>query len=262
MKGMFEKYYNTAGYTLIILIIILFRTISFADTITVGTGGWMPYFATTGNEPPGYTIEMVRTILNKAGHSLTIKNIPYIRAMKMLYEGSLNLIIGSRIDELDPEKVAIVSEEIGINVFVFYVKRENKWQYEDVRSLRNMKLGLVIGETYPGLESYIAENRNMIQFIASDDAYERNLKKLVAGRVDVITDNENVIDYYASMNGVTAEIRKAGYLTKPEKLFAAFSRKHPRSDEYSKLLSEGISKMRESGDLQNLLSRYGLKDWK
>lgn len=208
MKGMFGKCYKTAGYTLVILTVILFRTTSFADTVTVSTGGWMPYFAPTGNEPPGYTIEMVGTVLNKAGHSLKIRDIPYIRAMKMLYEGRLDLIIGPRMNELDPEKAVVVSEEIGVNVFVFYVRKENKWQYEGVSSLRNVKLGLVIGETYPGLESHIAENRKMIQFIAGDDAYERNLKKLVAGRVDVIVDNENVTDYYASVSGVTAEIRK------------------------------------------------------
>jgi len=101
-----------------------------------------------------------------------------------------------------------------------------------------------------------------VQALGGDKPLERNIKKLVAGRVTVVIEASPVFMYYATKLGVQDKVRFAGTAVEPQKAYIAFSPKHPKSKEYAKMLSDGIDAMRKSGELKKILEKYGLKDWK
>ncbi len=246
--------------------IFSFSATGFADSITTGTGNWMPYFAPAGNKPAGFFIDIANTILSEAGHTMIVFDIPYVRTYSLLYEGRIDMLLGPAKREIESiDKVVIASEEISIHIFAFFTLKGNIWKYEGVQSLSKVCLGATIGERYPGLESYFVShqnNLNKIQLIGGTTAYERNLKKLVTGRVDVILDNKKVIKYFAHKFGFSDQIQFVGNLGEPEKLYAIFTKKNPKAKEYSLMFTEGIRRLRKSGKLKALLDVYGLEDWK
>ena len=96
-----------------------------------------------------------------------------------------------------------------------------------------------------------------------------NIKKLLKGRIDTIPEDKAVFVNMAHKMGVLDQIEEAGadpILNKDDfeslKIYLAFSPKNPNSKDYAKLLSEGIKEMRSSGELQKILAKYGLNDWK
>lgn len=57
-------------------------------------------------------------------------------------------------------------------------------------------------------------------------------------------------------------IQAKGVAVKPEKACIAFSPALPQSEKYAEILSAGIAELRKSGELKQILSKYGLEDWK
>jgi polar amino acid transport system substrate-binding protein len=56
--------------------------------------------------------------------------------------------------------------------------------------------------------------------------------------------------------------RSAGTFGAPSKIYIAFSPANHKSKEYARILSEGIVSLRASGELKEILGKYGLDDWK
>ena len=68
---------------------------------------------------------------------------------------------------------------------------------------------------------------------------------------------------------ILGQIRDAGFdpvydkeSYEKAKIYLAFSPKNPKSKSYARLISKGIIEMRASGDLQKILDKYGMRDWK
>lgn len=102
----------------------------------------------------------------------------------------------------------------------------------------------------------------MIQVMTGNQPLRRNVMKLLNKRIDAIVDNEAVILNIAREMGVSDQIRLAGYGSEPAYIYIAFSPVLPNSQRYAKLLSDGIVQLRNNSQLNKILFRYGLKDWK
>ncbi len=241
-----------------------FPALASADSLVFATGAWMPYFNKVGHQPSGYVTELLTKIMLESGHSIIPVNFPFQRAIQGIYDGRVDVLAGVREDDIDFQKVIPANEEVGSNVYAFFVRKGSSWMYTGSQSLSNIRLGLISGEVYPGLELYLSspEAKQYAQYLSGDDGFDRNIKKLIAGRVDAILDNENAINYFSHEFKNGSYLENAGYLNEPEKLYIVFSKKNPHAEEYARLFSEGIKKMRANGQLASILSRYGVEDWK
>jgi len=254
-------------YKLIIIIIITLCYTGFskvnADIIKTSTGDWLPYIGNTDN-PKGYVIEITEKIFKQAGHEVIVIDIPYIRALSAIESGKLDLLSCATQEDISSSKVIFADEDVGICCKSFFTLKENSWKYSGVNSLDKIKvLGLVKGEVYSEIMEFIKKSENSkIYYLHGSDAYIRLIKMLITGRVDVIVDNSPVIFYNSSRLGISDKIKIAGTFDKKHKLKQAFSIKNPMAEKYSKIFSEGLRKLRQSGELNKILAKYGLQDWK
>ena len=85
---------------------------------------------------------------------------------------------------------------------------------------------------------------------------------MMTGRIGAVVDNEAVIKYVADRMGITDEIECAGHGRETSYIYIAFSPANPNAERYSDILSKGIVRLRENGELLKILSKYGLSDWK
>ena len=65
-----------------------------------------------------------------------------------------------------------------------------------------------------------------------------------------------------SSNRVGAERVREAVCVDELMLYIAFSPQLPKAKEYARILSEGMNELRASGELQAILSQYGLTDWR
>lgn len=247
------------------LVYLLVLTVSLikADDIVIAADDWCPINCEPNTQKPGYMVEIAQTIFKKAGHNIIYKIIPWTRAKKLTKVGRINGIIGSSYETKNG--FIFPKNELGSVDIGFFTKKQNNWRYENLSSLSNVTLGVVEGYSYgTKLDTYLKENHKNknIQTISGADVLKRGIKKLKENRVDTIVEAVPIFLYTTSTLGIQDKFRLAGVSGKPDKIYIAFSPKIEKSKEYAQILSDGIAKLRKSGELKKILAKYNLEDWR
>ena len=81
------------------------------------------------------------------------------------------------------------------------------------------------------------------------------------GRVTAILIDRDVFAHYAFMNGLNDDFVEIGEIN-ADPIYIAFAPDAPNSEKYAAILTEGMKQLRASGELDTVLGRYGLVDWK
>ena len=249
---------------IVFLTMIVLSNISKAETISLVADEWPPFNGVSNSENEGFIVDVARAVFEKNGMRVTYETISWKRAIEMVREGHRNGLIGaSRTDAPD---FVFPSEEFSRNYIAFYVRADSQWRYRDQSDIEAVSVGVIAGYDYRRwLLDYIQinqDNLDKVQIITGQNPLQRNLMKLIDGRIDAIVDNEAVIINVARKMGLTNQITLAGYGTEPSSIYIAFSPKLKRSKDYAEILSQGIMKLRASGELKRILIKYGLNDWK
>jgi len=249
-----------------IVCMLLSGTLTYAETLTFADRPICPYVcadAETGElaEQPGFLYEIMQAVFEPKGYTLKVVILPLSRAIQQVREGKFTGILGSSKD-ISPDFI-FPDQPQAITQFCLYVKAGNSWRYEGIPSLSGMRLGGMIGLHFGVLQEYVDQYRksDVVQLVGGEDAKEKNVKKLLAGRIDVLYDEASSLAYFLKQQGWEDRVQQADCIMKIIG-YTAFSPALPQSKEYARLLSEGMEKLRESGQLQTILSKYGLKDWK
>lgn len=243
-------------------VIFMFSTISSADTISIRADSWFPMNGVPNSAKPGYMIEIATQIFADAGHTVDYRTMPWERAIISVREGQFDCVVGAYAE--DAPDFLYPTESWGMDEGVFYVKKGDDWQYTGLESLRNLKLGLIGGYAYDeAFDKFIEENNTgNFQLLYGDNALEQNIKKILAGRLTATVESPLVMQAKLTEMGLLGEIVNAGNLGEPSAIYIACSPAKSSSKDLIKLVDEGTSRLRKSGELQQILDKYGLKDWK
>ena len=257
-------------YFMVLAVLILFPATAFPDTILLKSDTWCPYNCALDAKLPGYTIEIAKRIFEKAGHKLKYEIVPWSRALKLVKEDDITAIVGVTRDE-GPELI-FPDQELGISDLHFFKRKGFDWTFKGVDSLKNVRVGIMGDYEYgAGLDEYFEKNRNTkkVQIIKAKEPLVLNIRKLLRDRIDVIPEDKAVFIYTASSMEVLDKVEDAGVdpINSKEgleesRLYIAFSPKNPKSKQYAKLITDGIEQMRVSGELKEILAKYGLTDWR
>jgi polar amino acid transport system substrate-binding protein len=243
-------------------LLLLLASVAQAATISIVADEWCPYNCTPGSDQPGYMIEIAQKVLGEAGHAIDYRTMPWSRAIEEARRGKFDAIVGAA--QGDAPDFVFPSVKLGVSSNVLMVKTGSPWRYTDMGSLATVSLGTIRDYSYGDeLDAYIGEHEKdpkRVQIASGDNALETNFKKLDAGRIDVLVEDRNVVEYHLAGSGQAAGFSAAGDLGEDD-LYIAFSPATPGAAEYAKLIAEGVRRLRASGELAAILARYGLKDW-
>lgn len=234
-----------------------------ADTLTIVADEWCPYNCEPGSDKPGFMIEIAQKVLGEAGHSIEYSNMPWSRAIEESRRGKFSAIVGAARD--DAPDFIYPSEPLGISGSVFAVKKGASWKYAGIDSLASASVGVIqdysYSEDFDAYSEANAKDSKKIQIATGESALSTNIRKLEAGRIDALLEDKAVLEYQLAQENKMGSFDYAGGLEEAE-VFIAFSPANPASKEYARLLGEGVARLRASGELAEILARYGLKDWK
>lgn len=236
-----------------------------ADTITLVADPWCPHNCEPGTDKPGYAIDIAKTVFEKAGHTVDYKVLPWTRALADTRAGKFDGAVGA--GSTDGEGLVLPKEPIGQSQNGAYVKTSSAFAFAGIKSLEPVVTGVVLDYTYPGsFGEYVtanAKNAKRIVASAGNNALEQNLRRMIAGRgIDVVVDDVSVVGFNLKELNLAGEVKLAGTIDEADPIYIGFAGGKATSKAYADLLDAGIADLRKSGKLQEILGKYGVKDWK
>lgn len=232
-----------------------------ADTIVLKSDLWCPYNCEPDSELPGYMIEVAQEALGTFGHTVVYEKLNWLRSVEKARNGEIDGVIGA----VEEEVVGFVlGPPLGPLVDGIVTRVGEELDLSKAEPLDGLTLGGINGYEYVGaLGEYIAKNRDdhtMVQFVSGDNALEMNLQKLISGRIDVMAEDYQVILYRLRAGDLSDKVAVV-HNDEPDPGYIAFSPKNPNSELYAKQLDEGLDRLRTSGRLAEIMTKYALPVW-
>ena len=234
-----------------------------AETIILAADTWCPYNCEAGSDKPGILVEIARSVLGSAGYTVDYRVLPWSRSLSEVRRNRVQGVIGAVRSEA-PDLVygshPAVLDDTG-----FAVKKGLGFRYQGPNSLDPYSIAVIADYNYDSgeIDAYLKRNsgsKGRIQFNTGDDVGIANVRKLMAGRVDIVIDSATVLTYIVHKLGLEDQIEIIP-LGHPNEIFIAFSPANPHAADWAALLSTGLEELRRQGGMAAILARYGVTDW-
>jgi len=229
--------------------------------IRLGVTERCPYICAKNAANQGLLIDIINSIFDKTDVQVEIQYFPMNRAMRMLDNNAIDGVIG--ILQRNAPKLIYPNESIGQVRYLLYTSEQSDWLYTGLNSLQGKKLGVEVGKSYGIFDSYIqrhAKDKRII-FQSYGENSTKNLIKLFNDKyIDILLEDKNVLDFHTK--NMTASQFKEGGSIPPDNLYVGFSPRNKQAQKYAAIVTSGITQMRMSGELTEIMSTYGLSDGK
>lgn len=236
-----------------------------AEQLTFTTGDWRPYIfeenGTVGSKIPGFSVEIVNSVFANLGYDIVYETVPFLRQIQEVERGNFTALVGVYREEAP--NLIFPQEPIGMTHNCFYTKAGHTWQYESLEDLSSVTLATIRGYTYGEIDSYIeANDEKVIKLTGGEAGMMKRLTKLVdIDRVTAFVQDVAVAEYFFKIEGLKGRYQKAGCLPFIETMIG-FSPNDPRTSAFVEKFDIEIAKLRGSGELKKILTKYGIADWK
>lgn len=234
------------------------------EEVTLVADEWCPYNCQPYSRNRGFMIDIAEHIFNKHGVKVNYLILPWARAILEVRKGNYSAIVGAGRQEV-PDFI-FPDSAFGKAEHTFYVSEASalNWKFEGLNSLKKVKLGAIRGYSYGSLNrNYIArnrKNRKLVEIVSGETGLQQNIDKLLMGRIDVLIEDHSVFSYYLREHHIQNTFQIRG-VADTEEVYIAFSPRITNAWKYSELISKGIKEMRTSGELDEIMQKYGLSDW-
>lgn len=150
----------------------------------------------------------------------------------------------------------------------FWVVRESGWHFDGIDSLTRINLASLAGYSYgPQVEAYLNDpvNAHRVTELYGPTPLQNGLNMLQRGRIDALLEDEYVFRYEMRQRSEVERYRLVGRVELDPRfsdVYIAFSPALEASERHARLLGEGMARLRASGELDEILARYGVSDWR
>jgi len=239
------------------------NTVERDGVITLVADAWPPYNGGEDDELEGYMIDVAREVFGAEGYTVDYVIVPWKRALSGSLSGRYDGAVGTT--KLEGAGLVFPGQELLRSRIAFYVRQDSAWKFSGPSSLDGVSLGVARGYDYTDwLNVYIVENESRpdrIQILEGHFPLRQNIRKLLAGRIDVMAGDEGCTRYTAIREGVLDQLTMAGRDPEENWCYIAFTPAREQGAKYAEILDAGIQRLRRNGRLDAILARYGVTDW-
>lgn len=221
---------------------------------------WCPYNCKPGSKSEGILIEVAKKVFEKEGYVVRYRVESWARSIILAKEGKVNGIVGAYKSDaptfIFPDSAAVVSNDAFITLKDSSLKNLT---VKDMRLSEN-KFGVIKDYSYSDeIDKYIttvSKKKSNLHVLHGDMPVKGLITLLKKKRIDVALEDMNVWNYYLAQMGIDMdEFKKAGSIGSSG-VHIAFSPTLESSKVYAQILSKGIKKMKENGELKKIIASY------
>ncbi|APJ03896.1 substrate-binding periplasmic protein [Silvanigrella aquatica] len=259
MKSTFHNFLKNVFLSATMLLPITNALSEEQKVIQFGSDFWCPYTCDeTTSQKKGYVVDMAEEIFAK--HNIKFKYVvlPWARVLKANEKGELDAM-GAAYKEGREDKYIFPKEDFGKSLNKFYVLKDNKWNYKDPESLKNITVGLTLGYVYGGEINTINKYAKQVVPAGGESVFEKNINKVLNKQIDATIEESIVANYTLKQIKLNDKVREAGSIGKKTGIYIGFPKVLPNSEKYAKMLSDGIIELKKTGRFKQILKKYDIK---
>lgn len=232
-----------------------------ADVIRLRADQWCPFNCIPGSLAPGFMIELAREALAPFGHQIDYANLSWARSQVQVQTGEINGLIGTDDYEM-PD--LIFGPPLGQYQEALVFRTDEARPVTTPEDLQGLRLGALQGYEYNDLlQEYVTTHQSdatRVQLLSGENRINRNLRKLLNHRVDVLLGEYSVLLYALHTQALRDRVDLILLPEEASPLYIGFSPALDSSPLYAAQLSAGIRRLKHTGRYDQIMARYGLVD--
>lgn len=246
-----------------------------AKVLVVASDEWCPYVCDNANLP-GFLVEIVTEIAAKNSLKVKFALTPLARALDLTEKGKIDIVLGLTPQHVSDFQLQKSHLSFGGLYNDFYVRATDPWRFQSITDLEgalknNAVLGTINGYEYgEKIENLLKDNAAHVFSASGNSPLQKQLRMLRLGRLDILLDSRFTVQYQLSKLSQKSAQLKTSTTSDPSivyagtegifiPLFLGFS--PLLSKEYIQIFDYGLSNLRENGQLNRILAKYGVRDW-
>lgn len=164
-------------------------------TILIATLEYPPFIYAEGNEVRGPIVDKVKNIFNKLDVEVTVKILPIARGLLMVKNGDVDAYFSLKKTPDREQYLFFTNTPLIQQPFVFFVKNNSKISWNgNFDDIKKYKIGVVSKTSYGIIFDNFVKKETDIH-IDEAQSFELNVKKLIAGRIDMVINSYDVGKY-------------------------------------------------------------------
>lgn len=239
-------------YISALILLLTASNLAFAEKIRLSTLDWPPYIGEKLTSQ-GFVAEVVTKAYAQEGYDVELTYLPWARVVAMAKSGEFDGYLPEYYSE-SLKKDFLISDPYPGGPLVFFKRKGENISFNSLEDLKPYTIGVVRG--YVNTEEF--DNASYLKKDAVRDDLT-NIKKLVAGRIDLM-----VADKFVGYHIIDTKFPKAkGKLDIIEKvleekdLYLCISKKTPGASKKIEAFNKGLEKIKTSGKLKEVLAKHG-----
>lgn len=248
---------NTMKKTIFLPFLIFVTMTAFslsAQELKFSTLDWEPYIG-QNLDGQGFVAEIVKTAFQRGGyHKIKLIFYPWARTIRVSQKGKVDGYLPEYYDQSIEEHHYFSEPFPGGPLVFFKLKSRSEISYNSLQDLKPYTIGVVRG--YVNTKEF-----DDADFLKKEEVtYDLlNLKKLLAGRIDLI-----VIDKYVGLHLLNTKLpdkkQKIDIINPPlgiNDLYVCFSKKNKNARKLRDAFNSGLKKIKNDGTLLRILKKRG-----
>lgn len=238
-------------FLLVLIMVVFFHGSACADSFRVVTESWPPYVFRSEGRVLGFDYEVTKSVLESLGHQLTIEFFPWRRCVEMVRHGEADALLDVGRNDDRERFLLFPAEPLSMSETVVFFSAENPFVFNEMEDLAGKTVGTQMGYSY----SKEFEQADYFRKEPVSDI-SLNIRKLLAGRIDLFVANRNYGLYTAREMGRLKEIHSSAKAISGGAVYLGFSRKKISSDKVMQF-SEQLLRYKKTKECRDILRRYG-----
>lgn len=218
-----------------------------------------PFACGPDNPNPGYFIEIAQKAFELYGIKIEYKIMPWSDALSAVEAGKIDGIVG--VNDFNSGTLPKTKTPLTHTIVTVFSSAENNWVYDGYNSLDTKKMAVVLDDVLNNdFDEYFMRNyaTDPSRFVIKNNerAITDSVNDVINKKVDVYIGYQEVVDYYLTESHLLNKVKQSLAPGGTVPLYIAFSGSSDKSEEYIKMLEDGLESLNAIGDLDNLKQKY------
>ena len=197
MRGAQIKEKKMVFKRITICIFSFFCLVAFAEekVITIATLEYPPFIYSDGDLVKGPIAEKVINTFKKIGVTAKIEILPIARGLLMVKTGQVDAYFTLKKTPERENDLLFTKTPLLQQPFVFFINKNSKIQWNgNLEDIKNYKIGVVSKTSYGPIFDGLVQ-KGYFTNLDETQNFELNIKKLIAGRIDLVINSYDVGEY-------------------------------------------------------------------
>jgi polar amino acid transport system substrate-binding protein len=203
----------------------------------------------------GFANDLTARIMKQAGYEVSVSIVPWVRALEGTESGAFDILPSAWYTE-ERGQALLFSMPIALSRLVFVKPAESKFEFQTLKDLAGLKVGIVSGYTYT--PDFLASPLFQRQAVADVLA---NLRRVATRHIDLTLDDELTLRF--TLRSRAPELAPLLAMTQgvlsEQGLFVAISKKRPDAAKLLADFNAGLARMRNDGSYRKLLALHQME---